>query len=287
MEYKNPLVETSVLNAGLVALMAFQGNDATPAEIARTSFRNNFKETTVQANNDLSDYLLRHNHATPYEFPDATFYMVMPIFVARQLVRHRTAVINEESLRYVEPRPDFWIPSVEECKAQSKSKKQGSSDSLVEDPEVTREMIRLQGEEAHNWYARLQRQGLANELCRTVLPVGQYTAWYWKASLRNIFGMLALRAQNDDETNHAQYQIQVYANAMIEQLRQHFPILVGFFENYMLNALTFASDEVAVLRDIVAMLSEPQLDVLAQLLDKTGWKDSRRAEFVGKIIIVP
>ena len=283
MDFKNPLAETFVLNAGLVALMAVQGDDSTPAEIARTSFRNNFKETTIQADAGLSDYLMRHAHATPYEFPDATFYMVMPIFVARQMVRHRTASINEESLRYVEPRPEFWIPSIEECRAQAKSKKQGSSSDLVQDPEVTREMIRLQGEEAHLWYNCLQRQGLANELCRTVLPVGQYTAWYWKASLRNIFGLLDLRAQNTDETNHAQYQIQVYGNAMIEQLRAYFPVLVAFFENYMLNAVTFAEDELIVLRAIMATLTQDQHVELARLVNATGWKESRHTEFAQKL----
>ena len=155
----------------------------------------------------------------------------------------------------------------------------------MDEPEVTREIIRIQGEEAHIWYDRLQRQGLANELCRTVLPLGQYTAWYWKASLRNIFGMLDLRSQNADETNHAQYQIQVYGNAMIEQLRGRFPILVGFFENYMLNALTFAQDEVIVLRAIMNTLTESQRDDLSKLLNATGWKASRRMEFSQKLKI--
>ena len=289
MDFKNPLAETRVLNAGMVALMAVQGNDATPSDIARTSFRNNFKESTPKKDADLSDYLLRWQHATPYEFPDATFYMVMPIFVARQMVRHRTAVINEESLRYVEPRPDFWIPETHECKAQSASKKQGSSDELVPDPVHVQNMIRRQGEEAHHYYSCLQDLGLANELCRSVLPVGQYTAWYWKASLRNVMGLLDLRAQNIYEDNHAQYQIQVYANAMLEQLRQYFPLLIGFFENHVLNSITFSYDEVCLMRELLDSLQDrKELRVKVQVMAHDArLSDSRTKELVHKMGLDP
>lgn len=288
MDFKNPLAETAVLNAGLVALMAYQGNDATPAEIARTSFRNNFKPTTVQSDMNLDDYLLRWQHATPYEFPDATFYMVMPIFVARQMVRHRTASINEESLRYVEPRAEFWIPSVEECKAAAQNKKQGSDVNLIDDPQGFIDLVRLNGEEAHHSYqVATKNLGVANELARAMLPVGQYTAWYWKASLRNIFGLLDLRAQNIYEDNHAQYQIQVYANAMLEQLRVPFPMLVQFFENHVLNSITFSYDEVCAMRHVLASLNyNNQHDTVAMYRGAAmanGLRETRIEEFLHKM----
>jgi len=235
----NPLAERKLLNAGLCALMSVDGTDLTPAIAARTSFRTFVDQYSPNSNENLVDYLIRKHHDTPVEFPDATFYMVLPIFVARQMVRHRTASINEESLRYVEAREEFYIPSREECKAQSTNNKQGSGDLL--DDETSNSVMALigvQGRDAHYVYNNLLNLGLSKELSRTVLPLGQYTAWYWKANLRNIFHLLHLRL---DE--HAQYQIRVYAEAMLEMLREYFPVTIEAWENHVRNAVTFSADE--------------------------------------------
>jgi thymidylate synthase (FAD) len=230
--------ERKVLNAGLCALVSVNGDDARIAQRARTSFRNNQKETSELNDANLIDYIMRHHHDTPFEFCGAEFYMVMPIFVARQMVRHRTAAINEESLRYVEARDECWVPSPEECKTQSVVNKQGSSSDLVKNPNDIIRTIESANTGAKESYNYLLEKGLSKELARSVLPLGQYTAWYWTANLRNIFHLLNLRM---DE--HAQYQIRVYANAMYEMLRPHFPVACSAFDNHVLNAITFSADE--------------------------------------------
>ena len=281
IDFRNPLSQEKVLNAGLVGLITVQGDDATPAMVARTSFADNFEEVADQKNWDLDDFLLRKHHDTPYEFPDAIWYMVMPIFVARQMVRHRTASINEESLRYIEPRKEFWIPSIEECKAKAANVKQGSSSDLIDDPQAFIDLVTSNGTNSHADYQfGSNGLGAANELARAMLPLGQYTAWAWKASIRNTFHLLNLRAQNADKTNHAQYQIQVYADSMIRQLRPHFPVLIEAFENHILNAVTFSGDEMELVR-LVWKYATPELT--ETWLTQTGLRKTRIDELRTKL----
>jgi thymidylate synthase (FAD) len=216
--------EIAVLNHGYVALTEVMGGDRTPARTARTSFRNRV-ERTEEEDAKLTRYLVSHRHTTPLEFCQVRFYMKMPIFVARQLVRHRTASINEISLRYVQASEEFYVPDVERCQRQSESNKQGSSSALVEDPGIVRLLIENAGRMAFEHYGDLLKRGLSKELARMVLPLGTYTEWYWQADLHNFLHMLRLRLDP-----HAQYEIRVYAEAMLELARPHFPTVIAAWE---------------------------------------------------------
>lgn len=221
----NPISETKVLDHGILALESYWGDDLKPARIARTSFRNSDASKTQEENERLIKYLYGHQHNTPFEFCGAVFYCVMPIFVARQWVRHRSASINEESLRYVDARREVYIPAEDRCQKQSTSNKQGSALELVDNPHLVQALIRRNAEECFHNYEQLLAQGLAKELARSVLPLGLYTGWYWQANLRMILNFLSLRTDS-----HAQYEIRAYADAMLEMLRPIFPTVIRAWE---------------------------------------------------------
>lgn len=216
--------EIACLNHGFVALVETMGSDRTPAQTARTSFRNR-KERTSDEDAKLTDYLVRHKHTTPIEFCQVRFYMKMPIFVARQLVRHRTASINEVSYRYVQAAREFYVPAVDRMQRKAETNKQGSSSELVEYPDLCRGVIEDAGNECFDAYDLLIAKGLAPELARSVLPVGTYTEWYWQNDLHNTLHLLSLRLDQ-----HAQYEIRIYAEAMLTLLRPVYPTIVGAWE---------------------------------------------------------
>lgn len=220
--------EVKVLDHGLVALVDHMGNDYTPATTARTSYgaRAGINQKTGEAftdeeNRKLNRYLYRNRHTTPFEFNVAKFYMVMPIFVARQWVRHRTASINEESMRYIEARDVFYIPAHGRMCKPSTSSKQGSSSELVDDPGECQNLIRQATSGAFSTYKDLLNEGLAAELARIVLPLNTYTAWMWKCDLHNIMHLLSLRRHP-----HAQWEIRQYAEAV-------HTLLCGLWPNLM------------------------------------------------------
>ncbi len=217
--------EIACLNHGYVALDGVMGDDRTPARCARTSFRNADAERTAEQDAKLTDYLVRNRHTTPIEFCQVRFYMKMPIFVARQLVRHRTASINEVSYRYVTAAREFYVPAQDRMQRKSESNKQGSSSVVVDDPEFCAMTIRASGNRAFDEYEQLLASGLAPELARTVLPCGTYTEWYWQNDLHNTLHMLRLRLDP-----HAQYEIRVYAEAMLALLRPVFPTIIASWE---------------------------------------------------------
>ena len=216
--------EIKCLDHGFVALVDTMGNDRTPAQTARTSFRNR-KERTVEEDAKLTDYLVRNRHTTPIEFCQVRFYMKMPIFVARQLVRHRTASINEVSYRYVQAVREFYVPARDRMQRKSESNKQGSSSEVVDRPELCESAIRTACNGAFNTYEHLLDEGLAPELARIVLPCGTYTEWYWQNDLHNTLHLLKLRLDP-----HAQYEVRVYAEAMLELLRPVFPTILSSWE---------------------------------------------------------
>lgn len=214
--------EKKVLDHGYVALTAVMGDDRTPARTARTSFRNASKERSEEQDAKLTDYLIRNHHNTPVEFCQVRFYMKMPIFVARQLVRHRTASINEVSYRYVQAAREFYVPAQDRMQKKATDNKQGSSVEIVDDPEACAALIRGSCDGAFDVYESLLAAGLAPELARTVLPCGTYTEWYWQNDLSNTLKTLALRLDA-----HAQYEIRVYAEAMLELLEPVYPSIIG------------------------------------------------------------
>lgn len=213
--------EIKVLDHGYVALTDVMGDDRTPARTARTSFRNK-KERTPEEDVRLTDYLIRNHHNTPVEFCQARFYMKMPIFVARQLVRHRTASINEVSYRYVTAAREFYVPALYRMQRRAENNKQGSSVELVQNPELCADLITRAGNTAFDTYETLLSEGLAPELARSVLPCGTYTEWYWQNDLSNILKTLKLRLDP-----HAQYEIRVYAQAMLDLLTPVFPTIIN------------------------------------------------------------
>lgn len=210
----------NVLDHGFVALVDTMGHDRTPATTARTSFRNR-KVKTADEDAKLTDYLIRNEHTTPVEFVQVLLYMKLPIFVARQLVRYRTQSINEVSYRYVKAAREFYVPESDRCQRQSADNKQGSSSAIVDNPASVRNLIQHIGNTAFDAYEVLLAQGLATELARTVLPVGTYTEWYTQWNLHNLFRMLRQRLDA-----HAQYEVRVYAQAVLRLITPVFPTLV-------------------------------------------------------------
>lgn len=218
------VTEIPCLNHGYVALVDHMGDDQTPARTARTSFRTKDEKTAAE-NARLTTYLVKHKHTTPLEFCQVRFYMKMPIFVARQIIRHRTASVNEISLRYVQAVEEFYVPDRERCQKQSESNKQGSSTELVDDPEKLRERIEHAGRYMFAVYESLIRDGLSKELARTVLPLGTYTEWFWQNDLHNTLHFLKLRRDP-----HAQYEVRVYADAMLDLIRPIYPSIINAWE---------------------------------------------------------
>ncbi len=217
--------EIKVLNHGFVALVDTMGDDRTPAKTARASYRNK-AERTADEDSKLTNYLVKHQHTTPLEFCQVLFYMKMPIFVARQLVRHRTASINEVSLRYVKAACEFYVPALERMQRKAETNKQGSSSEIVDHPDLCAKMIRRSGDTAFGVYEGLLAEGLAPELARIVLPLGTYTEWFWQNDLHNTLHMLRLRLDP-----HAQYEIRVYAQAVLDLLRPVFPTIIAAWES--------------------------------------------------------
>lgn len=216
--------EISVLDHGFVALVDTMGTDRTPAQTARTSFHNR-KERTPEEDARLTDYLVRNRHTTPLEFVQLLFYMKMPIFVARQLVRHRTASINEISYRYVQAAREFYVPASDRMQKRAVNNKQGSSHEIVDDPLACSRLMVEICHKSFDAYGQLLGMGLAPELARSVLPCGTYTEWYWQCDLHNTLHMLKLRLDP-----HAQYEIRVYAQAMLDLIRPLYPTVIEAWE---------------------------------------------------------
>lgn len=214
-------IEKKVLDLGYVALTAVMGDDRTPARTARTSFRNASKERSEEQDAKLTDYLIRNHHNTPVEFCQVRFYMKMPIFVARQWFRHRTASANEISLRYVQAVREYYVPETERMQKKAESNKQGSSIELVDQPARCRAIIDTACNDAFDAYEELLAEGLAPELARMVLPSSTYTEFYWQQNLHNFLHLAKLRCHS-----HAQWEIQMFANACLEMTEQAFPTIV-------------------------------------------------------------
>src|SRR5687768_6976366 len=209
--------EISVHDHGLVALidamprlvLAGSTADAAIVQAARVSYGAGTKK--VNEDRGLIRYLLRHHHTTPFEMVEFKFHCVMPIFVARQWIRHRTANVNEYSARYSVMPDKFYRPRVTDVKFQSTSNRQGTSDERVDDMTAQEFLNYLDEIEKRSYseYERLIEKGIAREQARVGLPVNIYTEWYWKCDLHNIFHFLSLRMDS-----HAQKEIRDYALAM-------------------------------------------------------------------------
>jgi thymidylate synthase (FAD) len=227
-------MELRVLNHGIVKLIDHMGDDKRVVDSARVSYGDGTKKTRSDSN--LIDYLLRNEHTSPFEQVNFTFYLKMPIFVARQHVRHRTGRINEISGRYSEMKDDFFIP--DSYRIQSVDNKQASEFDNSIDPNPMKQSF---GEEqliVYNNYINNLNGGMARELARINLPISIYTEMYWNIDLHNLMHYLKLRMHE-----HAQYEIRVYAEAMYELCKEICPITFESFENHVLNSIKFSGRE--------------------------------------------
>ena len=242
-------IEKRVLDHGFVALIDCMPRFAPEGKTADFSIvqsaRVSYGEGTKHVNEDrgLVRYLLRHRHTTPFEMVEFKFHIAMPIFVARQWIRHRTANVNEYSARYSIVPDRFYRPSVEAVRAQSSSNRQGG-DGLV-DAGTAEEFLQLldRAEGLYKDYLGLTEKGVAREMARAALPVSVYTEWYWKCDLHNLFHFLSLRMDP-----HAQYEIRVFADAMYELMKPIVPISCEAFEDYRLGAMHLTKLEIEAIR---------------------------------------
>ncbi len=265
-----------VLDHGFVRVIDYMGDDAAVVQAARVSYGKGTKK--VSEDKGLIHYLMRHRHSTPFEMCEIKFHVKLPIFVARQWIRHRTANVNEYSARYSILDREFYIPAAEHLAAQSASNRQGRGDVLTGD-EAKRmlELLRRDSENAYDHYAEMlneteagetvdaSRQGLARELARMNLSLNFYTQWYWKIDLYNFMHFLSLRADP-----HAQYEIRAYAEAMVAILKRWVPLTAEAFEQHRLRAVTLSKGALAVVR---RMLKGEAVTLETSGLGKREWSE--------------
>jgi len=235
--------EVRVLDCGFVRLVDYMGDDKRIVQAARVSYGGGTKSMRQDAG--LIDYLLRNEHTSPFEQVVLTFHAKMPIFVARQWVRHRTARLNEISGRYSVMSDEFYFPAPEDIAEQSEDNKQGRSNESMEPvrANAVRDVIRRVNEFSYNGYEKLLDVKTARELARIVLPVSLYTEWYWQIDLHNLFHFLKLRL---DE--HAQREIRAYAKVIREMGAKVCPLAFKSFDKHILSALRFSKNEVEGLK---------------------------------------
>ena len=242
-----------VLDRGFVRAIDYMGDDAAVVQAARVSYGRGTKK--VSEDRGLIRYLMRHFHTTPFEMCSIKFHVKLPIFVARQWIRHRTASVNEYSARYSVVDDEFYIPAPEHLAAQSSSNRQGR-DRVLQGDEARRILDLLREDAARNYEHYFwmlnedagqtsdpNRSGLARELARMNLTLNTYTQWYWKTDLHNLLGFLSLRADP-----HAQYEIRAYAEAMMDTVRRWAPVSCRAFTDYRLQGASLSAQALEVVR---------------------------------------
>jgi thymidylate synthase (FAD) len=236
----------SVLDHGFIRVVDYMGDDAAIVQAARVSYGAGTKH--VSNDEGLIRYLMRHWHSTPFEMCEVKLHVKLPVFVARQWIRHRTANVNEYSGRYSILDREFYIPAPEQLAAQSTVNNQGRGEVLT-GAEAARvlEMLKSDANRSYDHYEAMLsqdgQQGLARELARMNLPANIYTQWYWKVDLHNLFHFLRLRADA-----HAQYEIRVYADAIAACVRDWVPLAFAAFEDYRMGGVTLSGKAIAVLK---------------------------------------
>ena len=238
-----------VLDHGFVRVIDYMGDDAAITQAARVSYGKGTRKVTNDEG--LIRYLMRHWHSTPFEMCEVKFHVKLPVFVARQWIRHRTANVNEYSARYSILDREFYIPAPDALAAQSTVNNQGRGE-LLEGAEAERvlEFLKSDSSRAYDNYEAMLSQdgqkGLARELARMNLPANIYTQWYWKVDLHNLFHFLRLRADV-----HAQYEIRVYAEAICRIVADWVPMAYGAFEDYRLGGVQLSGKAIDCVRRMV------------------------------------
>ncbi len=235
-----------VLDHGFVRVVDYMGDDAAICQAARVSYGKGTK--SVQNDAGLIRYLMRHWHSTPFEMCEIKLHVKLPVFVARQWIRHRTANVNEYSARYSILDREFYIPAPEHVAAQSVVNNQGRGEALQgEEAARVLEILKADSARAYDSYEAMisqeNQKGLARELARMNLPANIYTQWYWKVDLHNLLHFLRLRADA-----HAQYEIRVYAEAICDVVADWVPAAYKAFEDYRMGAVTMSAQMMDCLR---------------------------------------
>ncbi len=235
-----------VLDHGFVRVVDYMGDDAAICQAARVSYGKGTK--SVQNDEGLIRYLMRHWHSTPFEMCEVKLHVKLPVFVARQWIRHRTANVNEYSARYSILDREFYIPAPEHVAAQSVVNNQGRGETLTgEEAARVLDILKSDSERSYNNYQAMisddGQQGLARELARMNLPANIYTQWYWKVDLHNLLHFLRLRADA-----HAQYEIRVYADAICSVVADWVPYAFAAFEDYRLGGATLSGTALECVR---------------------------------------
>jgi thymidylate synthase (FAD) len=247
-----------VLDHGFIRVIDYMGDDAAIVQAARVSYGTGTRR--VQDDAGLINYLMRHRHTTPFEMCEIKYHVKLPIFVARQWIRHRTASVNEYSARYSILDREYYVPEPEALAAQSSANRQGRGE-VLEGREAARvlEILRTDAATCYDHYQEMLnedegggrrdpgRLGLARELARMNLTLSTYTQWYWKIDLHNLLHFLSLRADP-----HAQHEIRVYAEAMLETVRRWVPITHAAFVDHRLGAAQLSAKALAVVRRMLA-----------------------------------
>jgi thymidylate synthase (FAD) len=247
-----------VLNHGFVRVIDYMGDDAAVVQAARVSYGRGTKK--VSEDSGLIRYLMRHRHTTPFEMCEIKYHIKLPIFIARQWIRHRTANVNEYSARYSILDKEFYIPAPDQLAAQSGNNRQGRGEVLAgDDAARVLDLLRTDAEQTYGHYEEMLnedsdgnildegRPRLARELARMDLTLNTYTQWYWKIDLHNLLHFLSLRA--DD---HAQYEIRVYAEAMLETVKNWVPITFDAFMDYRMGGAQLSAKGLEVVKQLLA-----------------------------------
>ena len=272
-----------ILDHGFIRVIDYMGDDSSIVQAARVSYGKGTKK--VSTDEGLIRYLLRHWHITPFEMCEIKYHVKLPIFIARQWIRHRTANVNEYSARYSILDKEFYIPTEDKLAAQSKSNRQGRGDILTGDQ--AQEVLNILKDDSTRTYQNYEKMlnerydgsvidenkdGLARELARMNLTLNSYTQWYWKTDLLNLMNFLFLRADI-----HAQYEIRVYAEAMIETLKKWVPITHSAFLDYRVGAAHVSSKGLQVIKSLLngneanfekSGLSKREWNELMEVLEK-------------------
>lgn len=248
-----------VLDNGFVRLIDYMGDDSAIVQAARVSYGKGTKK--INEDKGLINYLMRHWHTTPFEMCEIKLHVKLPIFIARQWIRHRTANVNEYSARYSILDKEFYIPAPENLAMQSSTNRQGRG-GVLQGEEAARvlEILKNDSEQSYKHYMEMlnlneetnevldpNRAGLTRELARMNLPVNYYTQWYWKVDLNNLLHFLRLRADA-----HAQFEIREYANAIISILEKWLPLTFEAFKNYRLNSASISEQGMEVVKRMLA-----------------------------------
>ena len=261
-----------VLDHGFVRVIDYMGDDSAVVQAARVSYGKGTKK--ISEDQSLINYLMRHRHSTPFEMCEIKFHIKLPMFVARQWIRHRTANVNEYSARYSILDKEFYIPAPEHLAAQSRNNRQGRAEVLTGD--YAQKILQLLKDDATRSYDHYEymlnlddqdpeRSGLARELARMNLPVNFYTQWYWKIDLHNLMHFLSLRADA-----HAQYEIRVYADIMLDILKLWLPLTYQAFMDYRMGGTSLSAKAMQVIK---AKLKGQEVDQASSGMSPREWRE--------------